>query len=161
MCTPTCGMRKSQKACFPVILCAHAYAEPRMRRDACTDARLRTRQARKYKAMCLAGPDASKVAIGRLPPQVGILLANHTKVSLSLFLCIDFRVWRANAGALTVFRLSPICLQGWWDVVIQSTDDRIKCRVGNMQPYETGSAPPVVVDGILPISCRLVVHLAK
>ena len=33
--------------------------------------------------------------------------------------------------------------------MIQSTDDRIKCRVNNMQLYETGSAPPVVVGGVL------------
>ena len=65
----------------PVIMRVYVHAEASMRSDARTEARLCTHQARKYKAMCLAGPDASKVAIGRVPPQVGILLANSTKAS--------------------------------------------------------------------------------
>ena len=68
--------------------------------------------ARKLKAMCLAGADAQKVALGRIPPQIGILLTDSAK--------------------------------GWWDVMIQSTGDKIKCRLTNLQMYETGSVAPVV-----------------
>ena len=107
MCTHTCGMCKSQKTRSPITVCAHARTEPCMRTDARTEARLRTRQARKYKAMCLAGPDASKVAIGRLPPQVGILLANSTKASR--ILCSVSRLWSANADALAVCHHVIMC----------------------------------------------------
>jgi hypothetical protein len=67
--------------------------------------------ARKLKAIQLAGADASKVAVGRIPPQIGELLSDAVK--------------------------------GWWDVLLHYTDDRIKCRLVNLQIYEAGSAPPM------------------